>query len=111
MTDEMPCLNTDRELWREVEGDYYANSVHATEGGGIGISVGGLVIVKTPAEWHEAIRASIEDEVRLLRSDCEFLLSVIDSCDEAEAPSCEMDPEDTARIDFIRASLSRERPQ
>ena len=43
--------NTDRELWREREGDYCANSIHVTEGGGIGMSVGGNVIVKPIEEW------------------------------------------------------------
>lgn len=38
---EMPAQNTDRELWRESPGDYYANSIHLTESGGIGINVGG----------------------------------------------------------------------
>ena len=35
-----PCENTDREIWREREGDYYADSIHVTEGGGIGINCG-----------------------------------------------------------------------
>jgi len=47
-----PAANTDHELWREVEGDYYSPSIHVTAGGGIGINVGGLVIVKTLREWH-----------------------------------------------------------
>ncbi len=48
-----PCLNTDRELWREREGDYYADSIHVTEGGGIGINCGGFVIVKSLRAWHK----------------------------------------------------------
>jgi hypothetical protein len=48
--------NTDRELYREPDktgaGDYYSNSLHVTEGRGVGINVGGLVFVKTLAEWH-----------------------------------------------------------
>jgi hypothetical protein len=44
--------------------------------------------------------------VEVLTDDCEFLLSVIDSCDEAEAPSCEMEPEDVARIATIRAAIN-----
>ena len=51
---ERAVLNTDRELWRERDGDYYADSVHVTEGGGLGIQVGGHVIVKTLKEWHRA---------------------------------------------------------
>ena len=44
--------NTDRELWREPPGDYYANSIHVTTGGGIGINVGGKVYVKPLKDWH-----------------------------------------------------------
>jgi hypothetical protein len=50
MSDEAK-LNTDRELWREREGDYYADSIHVTEGGGIGINCGGHVIVKPLQAW------------------------------------------------------------
>ena len=46
--------NTDRELWRKVPGDYYSPSIHATEGGGIGINVGGHVIVAPVEKWHES---------------------------------------------------------
>ena len=53
MSEQMPAQNTDRELWREREGDYYANSIHVTVGGGIGINVGGFVIVMPLARWHE----------------------------------------------------------
>lgn len=56
MTDG-PCENTDRELWREREDDYYADSVHVTKGGGIGINVGGHVIVKPISEWHRLVEA------------------------------------------------------
>ncbi len=47
-----PCLNTDVELWREREGDYFANSVHITEQGALGINVGGSVVVRSLEEWH-----------------------------------------------------------
>jgi hypothetical protein len=46
------ALNTDREIWREREGDYYADSIHVTAQGGIGINCGGLVIVKSLRDWH-----------------------------------------------------------
>lgn len=44
--------NTDRELWREREGDFYADSIFVTERGGIGIDCGGTVFVKPLREWH-----------------------------------------------------------
>lgn len=50
------CVNTDKELWREREGDYYADSIHVTENGCIGINHGGHVYVAPLARWHEAIR-------------------------------------------------------
>lgn len=53
MADEQAYQNTDRELWREREDDYYANSIFVTESGGIGINVGGYVIVKPLTEWHK----------------------------------------------------------
>lgn len=53
MSDQTAYQNTDRELWREREGDYYANSIHVTATGSIGINVGGLVIVMPLARWHE----------------------------------------------------------
>lgn len=46
------AMNTDRELWREREGDYYADSIHVTKRGNIGINCGGTVIVKPLREWH-----------------------------------------------------------
>lgn len=64
-TDE--AKNTDRELWRERDGDYYAASLHVTEGGGIGMDVGGLVIVRPIRDWHrmpaeiELLRAGLEE--------------------------------------------------
>jgi hypothetical protein len=47
--------NTDRELWRERD-DYYADSIHVTEGGGIGINVGGTVFVMPLKKWHDLAR-------------------------------------------------------
>lgn len=47
------AANTDKEIWREREGDYYADSIHLTETGGIGINCGGTVYVKPLREWHK----------------------------------------------------------
>jgi hypothetical protein len=49
--------NTDRELWREREDDYYAPSLHVTASGSVGINVGGRVVVRTLREWHAAAQA------------------------------------------------------
>lgn len=56
------CANTDHELWREREGDYYADSIHVTESGGIGINAGGLVVVKTLRAWVELAKKEILSE-------------------------------------------------
>lgn len=53
------ALNTDRELWREREGDYYADSLFVTVGGGVGMNVGGHVIVKPLRDWFELARQPI----------------------------------------------------
>jgi hypothetical protein len=55
MTDQVAKQNTDRELWRERPDDYYAASLHVTEGGGIGMNVGGHVIVKPIRDWHALV--------------------------------------------------------
>ena len=54
---EQAYENTDKELWREwkgKEGDYYADSIHVTEHGGIGINCDGHVIVAPIENWHQA---------------------------------------------------------
>lgn len=54
MTDHIAeAENTDRELWREREGDYYSPRLFVAEDGGIGIDVGGNVAVKPIREWHK----------------------------------------------------------
>lgn len=60
---ENAAQNTDRELWREHEGDYYSPSLFVTQGGGIGINVGGLCIVKPIREWHMQAR-TVPDTAR-----------------------------------------------
>jgi hypothetical protein len=63
---------------------------------------------ETGAKFREAADRilSMSSEIEDARTDCAFLLSVIDSCDEAGAPSCEMEPEDVANIARIRKALS-----
>ncbi len=54
MTDEeRTCLNTDRELYREIPEDYYSPSMHVTNSGSIGINIGGHMIVMPLREWHK----------------------------------------------------------
>lgn len=48
-----PVENTDKEIWREIEGEYYCPKIFVTEQNAIGIDVGGHVYVKTVYEWHQ----------------------------------------------------------
>ncbi len=59
------CTNTDREIWRETPGDYYSDSIHVTERGGIGINCGGHVIVAPVRKWHECLAALEEKDRRI----------------------------------------------
>lgn len=47
-----PAENTDVEIWRERPGDYYADSIHVTADGSIGIDCGGYVFVMPVRGWH-----------------------------------------------------------
>lgn len=53
MNSDNTAENTDKEIWREKEGDYYSPSIHVTEHGSIGINVFGTVFVKPVKEWHK----------------------------------------------------------
>jgi hypothetical protein len=66
---EGPVVNTDREIWRETPDDFYAPSIHVTQGGGIGINVGGMVNVKPVREWHAlaSSQATIRELVEALK--------------------------------------------
>ena len=57
--EDKPCKNTDVELWREKEGDYYSDSVHVTKDGRIGFNCGGIIHVLTPREWL-MLKASVD---------------------------------------------------
>lgn len=52
MNPDDAAKNTDVEIWRETEGDYYSPSIFVTEQGGIGINVGGHCAVKPVCDWH-----------------------------------------------------------
>lgn len=75
---ELGTQNTDRELWREREGDYYADSIHVTATGGIGLNCGGHVIVMPLREWHRlaAVPAPAEPTRELVDA-CNGLLGLI----------------------------------
>lgn len=62
------ATNTDRELWREVPGDYYSPSLWVTEGGGIGMNVGGLCFVRPIRKWLDAERRIAALEAELARA-------------------------------------------
>jgi hypothetical protein len=72
-----PYVNTDREIWREVDGDYYSPSIHVTADGKIGINVGGIVYVKDVREWHSyASNKSLNINVSV--TDTELFRDILD---------------------------------
>ncbi len=75
MGNNTAAKNTDRELWREREGDYYAASLFVTEGGGIGMDVGGHCIVKPIRDWFKladstALSADLDGALRAFAGIC-----------------------------------------
>lgn len=44
--------NTDKEIWREKEDDFYSPSIHVTNTGGIKIAVSGKAILMSVRDWH-----------------------------------------------------------
>lgn len=73
------CKNTDKEIWREKPGDHYSPSIHVTADGAIGISVDGMVIVRSVKEWHRLARTNkpifANDKAILIRK---YLQEIID---------------------------------
>lgn len=57
--------NADQIIWRAWEGDYYADSIHVTHEGAIGISCGGTAYVMPVRDWHKlaALRAALAPQV------------------------------------------------
>jgi hypothetical protein len=53
-TEPPACVNTDKEIWRRVPGDYYSPSLHVTKEGCIGLDVGGSVTVMAAEHWNKA---------------------------------------------------------
>ena len=72
-----PCagINTDKEIWRKIPGDYYSPSIHVTEWGDIGINVGGHVLVASTEAWHRAGRVvlCVNDDPKQYKKHGRFL--------------------------------------
>lgn len=62
------CQNTDKEIWREKPGDYYSDSIHVTEQGGIGMNCGGHVIVMPIRKWCRVAHLIYNSEIRNIPS-------------------------------------------
>lgn len=100
MSDNQPCVNTDRELWRETPGDYYAPRIFVTEGGGIGIDVGGRVHVRPVRDWHLALVASERlREIEGLRND---VLQAEAAYERAQVMVDQL----KAQVEFLKAALA-----
>jgi hypothetical protein len=59
--------NTDKEIWRELDGEYYSPSIFVTEQGKIGINVGGHVWVQSVEAWHKQAERIAELEKELAK--------------------------------------------
>ena len=59
MDDIGAFMNTDTEIWREVDGDFYAPSIFKTQSGSIGINVAGNCIVMDVRAWHALASAKM----------------------------------------------------
>lgn len=81
--DNAACENTDREIWREREGDFYADSIHVTKEGGIGIDCGGYVIVMPVREWF-ATAGGIERLSAALKSQTQQTWQESERADKAD---------------------------
>lgn len=102
MSDTQAAVNTDRELWRGPDlgnGDYYADSVHVTLGGGIGMNVDGHVIVMRPKEWHAVCAEAIE-----LRNKLDAATIALEQCaaDWSSKPGTVMSAAAEAQAEFQR---------
>ena len=63
------CMNTDKNIWRKVEGDYYSPSIHVTQDGNIGIDVGGHVIVMPIEDWFLLGREHTTGKIKKLNKE------------------------------------------
>ena len=93
---DVPALNTDRELWREIAGDYYSPSIHVTKDGGIGINVGGTVRVRTLREWHSSVQLTRIAELQAELAECSYGESNVKSYREIAETIDRQDAELTA---------------
>lgn len=73
MSDHTAGKNTNHILWcTNMDDRGYADILFLTDGGGIGMNVGGRVIVKPMREWHRlAMAANSEMEVMPYAADGE----------------------------------------
>ena len=55
MSEQPAQKNTDREIWREREGDFYSDAIFVTQAGGIGLDCGGYAIVKPIREVQASV--------------------------------------------------------
>lgn len=126
------AMNTDREIWRAREGDAYADRIHVTKEGAIGIDCGGYVIVKPVRAWHALASAAPSPDGEEVERVCRALIKAefsaedmadpdeysyeqlvedhwVDYKDQARAAIAAMRPtlseEDRARVREVRAKL------
>ena len=74
------CQNNGRQLWQESDEKGH-RSMHVTEGGGIGINVGGSVWVKPLSEWHRLAEEEIKPSPAYLVEHDKQLKSALGYCE------------------------------
>jgi len=91
MENDQGQVNTDKELWREREGDFYSDRIFITEGNGLGIDVGGMVIVKPVQEWFNLARKDIVHSVKSVENttpECNKIPSSLTTCGDSHCMIC-----------------------
>ena len=92
--------NTDREIWREHPDDYYADSIHVTEGGGIGLDCGGHVIVMPIRKWH-----ALAAETRALPASGQAAAPPVEAVGQQGADAIEL-ASATLTADEVRSAIA-----
>lgn len=66
-----PKQNTDREIWHDRDDHGYGPSIFVTQGGAIGINVGGTAIVAPVQAWHSSASdaGNLRAEIESLKND------------------------------------------
>ena len=97
-------INTDKEIWRENENDFYSPSIHVTKENGIGINVAGKVIVLPVKQWHEIAEAYLSGKLVELPSE-DDIMEIIDQTYDVDNGIAIWDGVATAILNKLKGDL------